>query len=902
MNTGNTKDAQPERENPEANNGQAGPFWLLRWLKLALPAAFLALVAAFAVRELRGLDVHALRTVLQAITLPRLVLVQLIGATGVLAMSLYDWRAARALDITLTPRTLIRTAWIANAFNNLIGLSGLAGSGIRMLLLTSERIEAGRAAAYSGLIMISVPVGLAALAWPLLLSGTPGLERLPIPSWSAWLALGAFAAYLPAYMVTLHRGVLAGLLPGLAPQPVSVLATLIAISTLDWLLAATAVWVALDFSGAALPWPQFLSAFVLASAFGMLSLIPGGLGVFDTALVVLLAPFAGGTEQLVSGVLVFRLCYYLVPWLIAVYLGADRLMVSEQWQRMALARYWRESRVPELLRLPLGVLASLGVRVLAYLTFGGGVVLLASAAFPTLGDRLQVLNRYLPLAAIEVSHLLSVATGVLLIALSRGIAAQLRSAYQLTLALLAGGALFSLLKGIDYEEAALLLAVALLLKMQGRRFYRESYPLLSPRSLKWLASLVVAVIGFAWLGDWVHGDMPLGWDYLSRFEPALEAPRFARGLLVAALVATAFIGWSFYRRPKTPPDPPDAQALAEAEAVLNRHGGSEFAHLIFLGDKFLLWSPDRTAFIQYAQIRDRLVALGDPCGDPAAFDAAIIAFREHADHHDLTPCFYEISAAHMYRYHDAGFALFKLGEMAIVDLASFTTAGKRGESLRHSVNRARRGGVSFKLLEQPLPPALWQELRTVSDAWLAEHHTAEKGFSLGSYSEAYLRRSPIAVVRVGERIVAFTNLMPDYGSHRELTVDLMRSRPDAPYGTMDFLFVELIQYAQRQGYRWFNLGMAPLSGVGETRYARAGEKVARLAFEYGNRFYNYKGLRSFKEKFHPEWRSVYLAYPPLTPLPALLIDTAALVAGGYRRIFFKSGSYRERHYGSATSL
>jgi phosphatidylglycerol lysyltransferase len=80
--------------------------------------------------------------------------------------------------------------------------------------------------------------------------------------------------------------------------------------------------------------------------------------------------------------------------------------------------------------------------------------------------------------------------------------------------------------------------------------------------------------------------------------------------------------------------------------------------------------------------------------------------------------------------------------------------------------------------------------------------------------------------------------------------------------------------------------MAPLAGVGETRYARPRERVARLAFEHGSRFYNYKGLRSFKEKFQPEWRGSYLAYPPFSPLPALLLDIAALVAGGYRRIFF----------------
>ena len=858
------------------------------WVRRALPFAFLALVAVLAGHELRGLDIHAVHETLQAISLPRLLIVQLIALAGVLAMTLYDWLAARALEVRLPLTTLVRNAWIANTFNNLIGLSGLAGSGIRMLLLTGERIDAGRAAAYSGLIMVSVPVGLSVLCWPLLLTGGPGVDKLPIPTWTVWLALGGFAAYLPVYFLALTKGMFSRVLSDLPPQSGLSLLGLITFSTLDWLLAAAAAWVAIELSGAAIPWPQFLSGFVLASALGILSLIPGGLGVFDTALVLLLAPFASSPEPVVSGVLLYRLCYYFVPWLIGVYVGADKLVVSEHWQRLALARQWRDHRMLGLLRLPLNLLASLGVRVLAYLTFGGGVVLLVSAAFPTLADRLEVLTLHVPLAAIEVSHLLSVATGVLLIALSRGIAEQVRGAYHVTIALLIGGAMLSLLKGIDYEEAITLTAVALLLRMQRRRFYRESYPLLSPRSLIWLAALLVSVVGFAWLGDWVHGQIPLGWEYLSRFEPALEAPRFARALLVAASVAVAFIGWSFFQQPKSAHSRPGVQELAEAEVVLNQYGGSRFSHLVFLGDKFLQWSPDRKAFVQYAPIRDRLVALGDPCGDPAAFNAAIIAFREYADRHDLTPCFYEVSDAHIPRYHDAGFALFKLGETALVKLADFTTAGKRGEALRHSVNRARRGGVSIELFEQPLPPAIWPQLRAVSDAWLGEHHTAEKGFSLGNHNEAYLRRAPIIVARVADRVVAFANLMPDYGSHAELSIDLMRHHPDAPAGTMDYLFVELQEYARRQGYLYFNMGISPLGGVGKTRYARPSEKLARLAFEFGNRFYNYKGLRSFKEKFHPEWRSAYLAYPILTPLPMLLLDTAALIAGGYRRIFLKT--------------
>jgi len=892
MNDGISKDSDTfssKLQDEDTPDTEEEPWRWMHWVRRALPFIFLALVSVLAFHELRGLDIHAVHQALQAISLPQLLIVQFIALAGVFAMTAYDWRAASALDIRLPPSTLVRNAWIANSFNNMIGLSGLAGSGIRMLLLTGERIAAGRAAAYSGLIMASVPVGLAVLCWPLLLSGAPDAAKLPIPAWTVWLALGGFAAYLPAYFLVLSRGMFTRLLSGLPPQSGGSLLGLISLSTLDWLLAAAAAWAATELSGAAIPWTQFLSGFVMASALGILSLIPGGLGVFDTMLVVLLAPQEGSVEPLVSGVLLYRLCYYLVPWFIGVYVGADKLVLSEHWQRLALARQWRDHRLLALVRLPLNMLASLGVRVLAYLTFGGGVVLLVSAAFPTLADRLQVLILHVPLAAIEVSHLLSVATGVLLIALSRGIAEQVRSAYHVTVALLIGGAIFSLLKGIDYEEAIILSSVALLLRMQRRRFYRDSYPLLGTRSLAWLAALFVSVAGFAWLGDWVHGEIPLHWKHLSHFAPGLEAPRFARALLVAAAVAVGFIGWSFYRRPEADPARPDAQELAEAEAVLYQYGGSRFSHLVFLGDKFLQWSPDRKAFVQYAPIRERLVALGDPCGDPAAFNAAIIAFREYADRHDLTPCFYEVSEAHIPRYHDAGFALFKLGETALVRLADFTTAGKRGEALRHSVNRARRGGVSIELYDQPLPAELWPQLRAVSDAWLAEHHTAEKGFSLGNYNEAYLQRAPVAVAKVADRVLAFASLMPDYGSHAELSIDLMRHHPDAPAGTMDYLFVELHEYARRQGYRYFNLGISPLGGVGKTRYARPSEKLARLAFEFGNRFYNYKGLRSFKEKFHPEWRSAYLAYPILTPLPMLLVDTAALIAGGYRRIFLKAG-------------
>jgi phosphatidylglycerol lysyltransferase len=100
---------------------------------------------------------------------------------------------------------------------------------------------------------------------------------------------------------------------------------------------------------------------------------------------------------------------------------------------------------------------------------------------------------------------------------------------------------------------------------------------------------------------------------------------------------------------------------------------------------------------------------------------------------------------------------------------------------------------------------------------------------------------------------------------------------------MDYLFANVMLWAQAQGHKTFSLGMAPLSRVGDNQYARINERLASLAFRYGNSLYNYQGVRRYKDKFKPEWTGSYLAYPRGVWVPGLLIDIAALVAGGYRR-------------------
>jgi len=115
----------------------------------------------------------------------------------------------------------------------------------------------------------------------------------------------------------------------------------------------------------------------------------------------------------------------------------------------------------------------------------------------------------------------------------------------------------------------------------------------------------------------------------------------------------------------------------------------------------------------------------------------------------------------------------------------------------------------------------------------------------------------------------------------------MRHKPGVPNGTMDFLFAKLMLHFREAGYAQFGLGMAPMSGMAQHPLASRWQRFGRLLFDHGERFYNFQGLRSFKEKFDPVWEARYMASRGgAAPLLALS-DTAALISGGLKGVIAK---------------
>jgi phosphatidylglycerol lysyltransferase len=288
--------------------------------------------------------------------------------------------------------------------------------------------------------------------------------------------------------------------------------------------------------------------------------------------------------------------------------------------------------------------------------------------------------------------------------------------------------------------------------------------------------------------------------------------------------------------------------------------------------------------------------MGDPVGPEDAIADVAWRFREEADAHGAWPVFYQVAPTHLPIYIDLGMSLLKIGEEATLPLEGFSLDAPGRKWMRRVLRDAEKAGLTVEVLPPAEVPGLLPTLREISDEWLGGKATREKGFSLGRFDEAYLRRFPVAVVRApardgGTEIVAFANVWCG-APGGEISPDLMRRRTHAPRSVMDLLFIHLFLWGRDHGYTVANLGMAPLSGVGVARGARPElaplwARAGAFVFGRGEHFYNFRGLRAYKAKFDPVWSPRYIACPGGMVLPRVLTNVAALIAGGVTGIVRK---------------
>jgi phosphatidylglycerol lysyltransferase len=790
-------------------------------------------------------------------------------ATGIsyAALTGYDYTSLRYVKAQAPYKLIAQTSFIAYAITNTIGLGVLSGGTVRIRLYGLEGIDIGaisRAIAFNAVgfglgihtigalamlwrvgeiaPVVHLPVGLLQGGALLILTFTTGLilvcggggeRRLP----------GGFTLRLPSAQIVMQQ---------------------LIFSAVDIAASAAVLWLLIP--SHSIDFTAFVGFYAIATVLGILSHLPGGIGVFEA--VMLLALRGHMPMEAVAGALaLYRLIYYLLPLVLALL-----LLLAHEIKRGSAAPVTR-------------AITSLAPVLLSALTLVTGVMMLVSGSLPASSEASEILARYVPLPIVEASHFLGSVIGLALLFVARGMLLRLDASWWAGLVLILVSAVLAFPKGLAVSEAILLAFLAVALSLSKNQFTRKASLFSQTFTLDWQVAVFTVLASLTGLLFFAYSDVDYTHDLWWQFEFDGHVSRSLRAMVGVAILSFLFALRQLLQ-PAVKAERPDTKELERAAAIVQRQESPD-ASLALMGDKSFLFSDSGKAFVMFGRRGRSWISLFDPVGPEEEWSELIWRFIEKANDAGAKPSFYQVRPQALNLYLDAGLRLYKIGEEASVPLTGFSLKGGKRANLRHAVNRAERAGLTFEVVEVEKVWSVMGEISHISESWLAAHRASEKSFSLGAFEPTYVKRQPVAIVRNGGQAVAFATILTT-GRKTVASVDIMRHLSDSPAGTMDFLFAKLMLYFQAQGYRRFNLGMAPLSGMAQHSLAPFWHRIGRLIYSRGEYFYNFRGLRAFKEKFDPEWEPRYLAasggvYGALVALA----DITSLISGSVKGIIHK---------------
>jgi len=855
---------------------QRGRLW--GYVKKVVPV-FLAfgLFAAGTFALYRLLEPVSIRDVIaQARAVPTYELLGAFAATfaGYLALIGYDWSALRYIGRKIPAGVIMVGGFLGYSFGNTIGVSAVSGGAVRFRIYSAFGLNAFEVAAISTSVSLAygigiVIIGLTALALhPYALGNMISWPPQSIRIASAGIAIAALV--IMTWLASQGKSLKLGKFEVPAPST-GILYGQLLFTLADTSMAALTLYVLLPEN--APDFITFLAIFSAASMLGVLSHVPGGVGVFESVIIATL-PATVPIEQTAAALLLYRMIFYLVPFSLAM------IFVAVNEARLArglVARVFGD--VSDQMQPVMRAISSVTPTITGTASMGLGIWMLLMAVVPSARPTQIGPDDVLITVLLEGGALLSASLGTIVIMLALGLFRRISGAFWLTIGALAAGALASVLNEVDIETAIILiLAVGVLLPLR-REFFRSAKLTHNALSPEWFALVTGIALCTLTLLFLTHESTPYSSALWFTFSSDEMTPRALRAGLLATTVLMFVLVYLALLPARSKGDEPSVEVLERARDIIRDHAGPE-ANLAMTGDKTLFFSDAGDAFIMYAIQGKSWVAMGDPVGPKSAVRELTWAYFDAAYAANARPVFYEVSEQHLALWVEMGLTLHKIGEEAVVDLPGFSLAGGKFKNIRANHNKAQRQGNRFDVLSPPHSADLVAELRAVSDAWLGLKNTHEKRFSVGQFSEDYLQRFPLAVIRDAQgAIIAFANVL-EAPATRSAALDLMRYLPEHGDGVMELLFTDLILHYQKAGFATFSLGMAPLAGLTAKHGSRLWTRFGALLFRHGGAFYNFEGLRAFKQKFGPEWHPRFIAVPgSLPPLPALR-DVAILIAGG----------------------
>ncbi|MDA9471153.1 bifunctional lysylphosphatidylglycerol flippase/synthetase MprF [Enterococcus sp. 5H] len=789
----------------------------------------------------------------------------LVGLIGVLPMLLYDLVVVHVLEAKGKPKMnrweWFVSAWVTNTINNLAGFGGVVGATLRANFYGKDAPRKKVVATVSkvALFMIS---GLSILSFIAFIDVFFIRPDSLFREYWVWLLAGSLIA--PAlFLFTQFKKYT--LFKDFFPKGIFLL---FGASLGQWL---GAMFVFLSVGALMKVDVSLLSVypmFVVATLIGMLTMVPGGMGTFDVLMILGLSQLGVSQSTALVWLIYYRLFYYVLPFMTGIILFIHQTGIK-------INRFF--DNLPQIFsqKVAHGILV-------ASLYFAGIMMVLLSTV-TNLSNVSRLFKFLLPFSFDFLDQTFNMLIGFLLLGLARGISMKVRKAYWPTIGLLIFGIANTISRTASWQLIVVYLVILSAVFLARKEFYREKFvysweALAVDGVLFSFLFIIYAVAGYYSSHPEKSGPIP----HMFLLFPSDDV--WFSGLIGLGISMIGLITLYQYLA-ETDLKLGESYQKERLTALIQKYGGSEGSQLLYLKDYGYYYYQENgqdEVLFGYQIKANKCFVLADPIGNKEKWTQATLAFMDEADLLGYQPAFYRVSETYTMVLHDLGYKFMKVGEEGILDFSNRhlvpLSLATDSMELKHLTNL----GYTFTMYHEPVSDELFQALRRVSDEWLVGQR--ERNFVSGSFDQEYLELSDIGILRNEKNEVVGFITSKIITENQNMSYDLLRYCDTAPEHTVHFLLTHFIAYYQQRGYNYIDLGTAPLSNVGETKYSFMEERLINIFYKYGDQMYQFKDTRKEKENYVTNWESRYFAYFKQNKVLFVFIQLALLVERGKGKV------------------
>ncbi|MDR3256370.1 MAG: phosphatidylglycerol lysyltransferase domain-containing protein [Endomicrobium sp.] len=835
-----------------------------KWIKFILvPLGFFVFVGALALlhNQLKNLNYVDIINALKAIPSFKIIIALFLALSYYLILGGYDILAFKYIGakVPLKPKDVLFTCFISNVLGSNTGYSMLFGGSIRYRLYSMYNVSMVNVTKVLLFSSATIWLGLLTIGGLIFTFAPVSLEGIVDFNFSTRIIGLFFIVILILYILlsTLHSRPIKVFNWTITFPDIKIVSSQILLATCDWLIASLTLYVLLP-SGE-IPYFVLLKVFLVSQLLGIISQVPGGMGVFEASIALLL-PNSASNSGVIGGLLAYRVVFYFFPLLIAlILLGSFEIMIFTK-------------RFSEKARIFGKTISSVIVQIIALLSFFAGMIAMLSASTPFDVVQLKFVINLLPIWFADLSHFLLSTTSIILLFISRALQLRIKNAWNIACILIGITIVLILIVGEPPLVLLCFIALLIVLLISKQYFYRNISILNMAFSTWWLSAIGGVFVLSVWIGFFVNRQDIFSWIHLNIFLKNIlsttDTARFLRASLgvgvIIFIVILEQISKNFFKK---------FVSFTKGD-IKNIVDSSDYAYSFnaLADDKNYIVNDEKDAFIMYAKLKNSWIALGDPVGKCGHKNELLWKFKEMADNVSARPAFIGIDHKYVQIYDDIGLDVFNIGQAAKIPLRIFD---KNNECFKDfCCKEIEEAGFRYQILKAEQFEQYREIFKKISKEWEENTNYIERNFIPGKYDESYMKDMDFGILEKDSKIYAFSVIVKTKNKN-ELSSGVVR-HIKCDYDIFTYMIFKNILWAKENEYKWFDLGLAYFPSA-----ENDGEAIKYFAkmFMFAEHFnYNLTSLREFKNKFCPVWHNKYVAIHPDRYIITFIKNFTALIS------------------------